>query len=229
MDASFLFGKSLMPMDESSTDNDPMVFDEHPPMQLPSDFYFMPTDSVLSMTSASSPSLEITSSPVYEHQDIETTPEFELPPNAFQTTHNRSHSSPSLPKQGNTTIIKSKSGRSIVHRTLSYENVMNLEEYNTKIMHEISINKQKKKEQKRVGSLSPPMTEPLDHEKVMEALRAKLKRASLPYPPCRKPSPEHHHSRRSPSPPPPPPPKTFPTTGVLLLNLNNRRRKQSKK
>lgn len=206
----------------TSTEHESMPFNDHTPMQLPSDFYFMPTESVLSI--ASSPSLELVQSPLMEPQDIE----YELPPHPFQSTHNRSHSSPSLPKQttGNTAIIKSKSGRSIVHRTLSYENVMNLEEYNTKIMHEIKINKQKKKEQKRMGSLSPPRTEPLDHEKVMEALRAKLKRASLPYPPCRKPSPE---PRRSPSPPPPPPPKTFPTTGVLLLNLKNRRRKQSKK
>lgn len=91
-----------------------------------------------------------------------------------------------------------------IHRTLSYESVMTLSDLNI-----------------RPKSASPPPLPPqppLDHDKVMEALRAKLRRSSSPY----------QNSRPKPSPEPaPPPPNTYPTTGVLLLNLKNRRRKTS--
>lgn len=102
---------------------------------------------------------------------------------------------------------KPKSGRSAnMHRTLSYESVMSLDDLN--------MNK------KSVSSPSAPPApppQPLDHDKVMEALRAKLRRSSSPY----------QNSRRKPSPEPTPPPNTYPTTGVLLLNLKSRRRKSS--
>ena len=89
-----------------------------------------------------------------------------------------------------------------IHRTLSYESVMTLSDLNI-----------------RPPSASPPPpAQPLDHDKVMEALRAKLRKSSSPYQLSRpKPSPE----------PAPPPPNTYPTTGVLLLNLKSRRRKSS--
>jgi hypothetical protein len=90
-----------------------------------------------------------------------------------------------------------------VHRTLSYESVMTLSDLNMN----------------RPPSASPPPPpQPLDHDKVMEALRAKLRKSTSPYQTTRpaKPSPE-----------PVPPPNTYPTTGVLLLNLKSRRRKSS--
>lgn len=100
---------------------------------------------------------------------------------------------PPKPKKGK------KSPRNI-HRTLSYESVMTLSD--------MSI---------RPPSASPPPPpQPLDHDKVMEALRAKLRKSSSPYP-----------SRPKPSPEPVPIPNTFPTTGILLLNLKSRRRKSS--
>ncbi|GAA5796857.1 hypothetical protein HPULCUR_002235 [Helicostylum pulchrum] len=93
-----------------------------------------------------------------------------------------------------------------IHRTLSYESVMTLSDLNI-----------------RPKSASPPPPPPpqppLDHDKVMEALRAKLRRSSSPY--------QNSRPKPSPEPTPPPPPNTYPTTGVLLLNLKNRRRKSS--
>ncbi|RCH85800.1 hypothetical protein CU097_009343 [Rhizopus azygosporus] len=83
--------------------------------------------------------------------------------------------------------------RSSIHRTLSYESIM-----------ELNTNRPKQ---------SPPPQQPLDHEKVMEALRAKLRKSSSPKP---KSAPE-----------PTPPPNTYPTTGVLFLDLKHRRRKAS--
>lgn len=101
---------------------------------------------------------------------------------------------------------KSKSGRSAnIHRTLSYESVMSLDDLNMN---------------KKSASSPPapvPPAQPLDHDKVMEALRAKLRRSSSPY----------QNTKRKPSPEPTPPPNTYPTTGVLLLNLKSRCRKSS--
>ncbi|KAL9557191.1 hypothetical protein MBANPS3_001494 [Mucor bainieri] len=109
----------------------------------------------------------------------------------------------SSPSQQN----KPKTGRSAnMHRTLSYESVMSLDDLN--------MNK-KSSSSPSVPPAPPP--QPLDHDKVMEALRAKLRRSSSPY----------QNTRRKPSPEPTPPPNTYPTTGVLLLNLNSRRRKSS--
>jgi hypothetical protein len=76
-------------------------------------------------------------------------------------------------------------------RTLSYENIMELD------------TKQSKP--------SPPPQKKLNHEKVMEALRAKLKKSASP--------------KAKPAPQPVPPPNTNPTTGVLFLDLKHRRRK----
>lgn len=119
---------------------------------------------------------------------------------------------------GNTAIIKLKSGRSIVHRTLSYECVMNLKEYNTKIMDELNKKNDQENNKRRSRSLS---SEPLDHNKVMEALRAKLKR-------CSSSSRKIESSTETPSSSsPPPPPNVHPTTGVLLLDLKSRKRKSS--
>lgn len=102
---------------------------------------------------------------------------------------------------------KSKSGRSAtMHRTLSYESVMSLDD----------LNMNKKSAASPSAPPAPP-PQPLDHDKVMEALRAKLRRSSSPY----------QNTRRKPSPEPIPPPNTYPTTGVLLLNLKSRRRKSS--
>ncbi|KAI8088031.1 uncharacterized protein B0P05DRAFT_354724 [Gilbertella persicaria] len=102
----------------------------------------------------------------------------------------------------------STTSRKGAHRTLSYESVMNLGE----------LNMNKNDNKNKMKAASPPNTQPLDHDKVMEALRAKLRRSTSPYQnPRPKPSPE----------PTPPPPNTYPTTGVLLLNLKNRRRKSS--
>lgn len=95
---------------------------------------------------------------------------------------------------------KSKKSPKNIHRTLSYESVMTLSD--------MSI--------RPSSSPPPPPLEPLDHDKVMEALRAKLRKSSSPYPTRPKPSPE-----------PVPIPNTYPTTGVLLLNLKSRRRKSS--
>lgn len=95
---------------------------------------------------------------------------------------------------------KNKKSPKNIHRTLSYESVMTLSD--------MSIQKS--------NSPPPPPPEPLDHDKVMEALRAKLRKSSSPYPTRPKPSPE-----------PVPIPNTYPTTGVLLLNLKSRRRKSS--
>lgn len=89
-----------------------------------------------------------------------------------------------------------------MHRTLSYESVMTLSDLNIR---------------PKSVSPPPPPQPPLDHDKVMEALRAKLRKSSSPY----------QNNRRKPSPEPVPPPNTYPTTGVLLLNLKNRRRKTS--
>lgn len=93
-----------------------------------------------------------------------------------------------------------------MHRTLSYESVMTLSDLNMN--------------RKPSPSPPPPPPQPLDHEKVMEALRAKLRKSSSPYQNSRP-------SKPSPEPTPPPPPNTYPTTGVLLLNLKSRRRKSS--
>ncbi|KAG0768062.1 hypothetical protein G6F16_003386 [Rhizopus arrhizus] len=88
-------------------------------------------------------------------------------------------------------IKTQKKQKSAFHRTLSYESVMELDDNHPK----------------------PPSfpEEPLDHGKVMEALRAKLKKSASPKP-------------RSVS-APVPPPNTYPTTGVLFLDIKNRRRK----
>lgn len=107
-----------------------------------------------------------------------------------------------------TTTTKGKKKSSIspknIHRTLSYESVMTLSDLNIK------------QATSPPPSLPPP--QPLDHDKVMEALRAKLRKSSSPY----------QNSRPTkPSPEPVPPPNTYPTTGVLLLNLKSRRRKSS--
>jgi hypothetical protein len=78
-------------------------------------------------------------------------------------------------------------------RTLSYESVLTLK--NTKT--------------------SPsPTPKVLNHEKVMEALRAKLRRSSS--------STSSGYKKSSPE-----LPNTYPTTGVLLLNLRNRQNKLS--
>lgn len=106
------------------------------------------------------------------------------------------------PEVKSNTNSKGKKKASI-HRTLSYESVMTLSDLNI-----------------RPPSASPPSPppQPLDHDKVMEALRAKLRKSSSPY----------QNSRPTkPSPEPVPPPNTYPTTGVLLLNLKSRRRKSS--
>ncbi|KAI9478865.1 MAG: hypothetical protein EXX96DRAFT_262391 [Benjaminiella poitrasii] len=104
-------------------------------------------------------------------------------------------------------IKRTRSAKSAhMHRTLSYESVMSLSDFNVNTTT------------KRTNSLSPPpSSQPLDHDKVMEALRAKLRKSSSPY--------QAHRPR--PSPEPIPPPNTNPTTGVLLLNLKSRRRKTS--
>ncbi|CEP19532.1 hypothetical protein [Parasitella parasitica] len=103
---------------------------------------------------------------------------------------------------------KPKSIRSAnIHRTLSYESVMNLDDLNTT---------------KKSGPFPPataPPAQPLDHDKVMEALRAKLRRASSPY----------QNTKPKLLSEPIPPPNTYPTTGVLLLNLKSRRHKSSVK
>ncbi|KAI8366238.1 hypothetical protein BD560DRAFT_401059 [Blakeslea trispora] len=98
--------------------------------------------------------------------------------------------------------------RKKAHRTLSYETVLNL--------GDLDINKSNNKANMTLAS--PPTVRPLDHEKVMEALRAKLRRSASPY---------QGSSRRKPSPEPIPPPNTYPTTGVLFLDLKNRRSKSS--
>lgn len=99
---------------------------------------------------------------------------------------------------------KSSTSPKNIHRTLSYESVMTLSDLNIK------------QATSPPPSLPPP--QPLDHDKVMEALRAKLRKSSSPY----------QNSRPTkPSPEPVPPPNTYPTTGVLLLNLKSRRRKSS--
>jgi hypothetical protein len=119
---------------------------------------------------------------------------------AIAVTPNQT-SSPSQPQPN-----KSKSGRSAnIHRTLSYESVMSLDDLNMN-----------KKSSSSPPAPAPP-AQPLDHDKVMEALRAKLRRSSSPY----------QNTKRKSSPEPVPPPNTYPTTGVLLLNLKSRRRKSS--
>ncbi|KAI8875808.1 hypothetical protein K501DRAFT_309751 [Backusella circina FSU 941] len=78
-------------------------------------------------------------------------------------------------------------------RTLSYESVLTLKDTKT----------------------SPtPTPKVLNHEKVMEALRAKLRRSSS--------STSSGYKKSSPE-----LPNTYPTTGVLLLNLRNRQNKLS--
>ncbi|CAO3702075.1 unnamed protein product [Rhizopus stolonifer] len=89
-----------------------------------------------------------------------------------------------------TTKPSSKKYKSALQRTLSYESVMELGD---------------------PRKSSPIPDEPLDHNKVMEALRAKLKKSSSPKP---KQTIE-----------PAPHPNTYPTTGVLFLDIKNRRRK----
>ncbi|KAG1460618.1 hypothetical protein G6F56_005909 [Rhizopus delemar] len=84
----------------------------------------------------------------------------------------------------------SKKYKSALQRTLSYESVMELG---------------------APQKSSPTPDEPLDHDKVMEALRAKLKKSASPKP---KQTTE-----------PAPHPNTYPTTGVLFLDIKNRRRK----
>ncbi|KAI8375404.1 hypothetical protein EDC96DRAFT_572027 [Choanephora cucurbitarum] len=117
-------------------------------------------------------------------------------------------SSKKSPRSSPKTRYAASPARKGAHRTLSYETVLNLGDLN--------INKNENKSKQASGS--PPTAQPLDHEKVMEALRAKLRRSASPY---------QGSSRRKPSPEPIPPPNTYPTTGVLLLNLKNRRSKSS--
>ncbi|KAG1468622.1 hypothetical protein G6F56_003723 [Rhizopus delemar] len=88
-----------------------------------------------------------------------------------------------------------KKQKSSISRTLSYENIM-----------ELTMEQPKP---------TPPPQKPLSHEKVMEALRAKLKRSASP--------------KSKSAPEPIPPPNTSPTTGVLFLDLKHRRRKSSKR
>ncbi|KAG1466568.1 hypothetical protein G6F46_001819 [Rhizopus delemar] len=83
-----------------------------------------------------------------------------------------------------------KKHKTSMKRTLSYENIMELNTVQPKP--------------------SPPQKK-LNHEKVMEALRAKLKKSASP--------------KAKPAPQPVPPPNTNPTTGVLFLDLKHRRRK----
>ncbi|KAI9261750.1 hypothetical protein BY458DRAFT_557343 [Sporodiniella umbellata] len=108
------------------------------------------------------------------------------------------HSSPELPffpTAVTTSKPAYKKSKSSVTRVLSYESIMELDMEQPKS--------------------SPPPQKPLSHEKVMEALRAKLKRSASP--------------KSKSVPEPIPPPNTNPTTGVLFLDLKHRRRKTTKK
>ncbi|GAN01148.1 hypothetical protein MAM1_0005d00579 [Mucor ambiguus] len=149
-------------------------------------------------------------------------PSHTLPSNTSSQKNHRSTKSPSQspvpatipisslsppPPSFHSEQSKPKTGRSAnIHRTLSYESVMSLDD----------LNMNKKPGSSSSAPPAPP-PQPLDHDKVMEALRAKLRRSSSPY----------QNTRRKPSPEPTPPPNTYPTTGVLLLNLKSRRRKSS--
>lgn len=124
-------------------------------------------------------------------------------PSSAPTTYN---GKPNSEKTAPTPTSKASTKKSGIHRTLSYECVLNLGTLN---MNNIK--------NKRNNSASPPSTQPLDHDKVMEALRAKLRKSNSPY----------QNSRPKPSPEPVPPPNMYPTTGILLLNLKSRRRKSS--
>jgi hypothetical protein len=157
---------------------------------------------------ASSPSVDLQMFDIHDNFNTiisSSPPEMDLP--LFPSTLPIAPIVPSstAPARANSekTTPKKKSG---MHRTLSYECVLNLGTLN--------MNNNKNK---RNNSASPPSTQPLDHDKVMEALRAKLRKSSSPY----------QISRPKPSPEPVPPPNTYPTTGVLLLNLKSRRRKSS--
>ncbi|KAI7901809.1 uncharacterized protein BX663DRAFT_512489 [Cokeromyces recurvatus] len=148
-----------------------------------------------------------------------------VPSNVSDTNKSQTTSELATPISINNTksVKRRKSGKTgHIHRTLSYESVMSLTDFN------VNINT------KRNNSLSPTLpsplprslpSQPLDHDKVMEALRAKLRKSSSPS--------QAHKSKPSlestppPPPLPPPPPNTNPTTGILLLNLKNRRRKVS--
>ncbi|KAI9344762.1 hypothetical protein BD770DRAFT_414179 [Pilaira anomala] len=129
-----------------------------------------------------------------------------FPPTTTTTTTTSSSKSSKSNKGKKKSTSTSSPTTKNMHRTLSYESVMTLSDLNI-----------------RPKSVSPPPPPPppqppLDHDKVMEALRAKLRKSSSPY----------QNNRRKPSPEPVvPPPNTYPTTGVLLLNLKNRRRKTS--
>jgi hypothetical protein len=159
----------------------------------PSMFDVYGTDNNTMMISSSPPEMDL---PLFP-STLPTAPT--VPSSIPISCTNRANSEKTTP----TSTSKSNTKK---YRTLSYECVLNLGTLN------MNSNKNK-----RNNSASPPSTQPLDHDKVMEALRAKLRKSSSPY----------QNSRPKPSPEPVPPPNTYPTTGVLLLNLKSRRRKSS--
>ncbi|KAI8969320.1 hypothetical protein BDF20DRAFT_916679 [Mycotypha africana] len=125
-----------------------------------------------------------------------------------------------------TPATKPKLGRSSsMYKTHSYENVMTLSDFNVNSDNSNSQSSKKKGNNSSLSSrrLSPP-SKPLDHDRVMEALRAKILRMNSPKPQAT----TSGDSKRKPSPEPATrPPNTYPSTGVLYLNLKNRRRKTS--
>jgi hypothetical protein len=192
----------------------PTSFTSSPPASEPLFFPTIGTESNNTCMLSSSPQNEplsfTSSSSPYSKPNIKTSVsaiDLSAPSDFSNLSSKASKSSPytislsSSPSNESLPLPSKPIKQSSINRTLSYESVMTLSDLNVNPAPSVS-----------------PVSQPLDHDKVMEALRAKLRRSTSPY---------AGPSRKKSSPEPQAPPNTYPTTGVLLLNLKSRRRKSS--